>query len=261
MSALADNMYTLFQNSKMEGSYFLLFAISLVVLFSVNERKNKWLALYPVAIVVLVVANPVTVWLLSLVFPVLGNYGQLIALIPLLIYIPFAATELIVSIKNSRARVALFLILLFLISVCGNLFGLFGGDTKIEENHYNDERKQIIAYADEASRNGALILADDEILPFITNYGDNVPILYGQDIMMFNSDLGILDRYDDGIIAIHNMMWDKTENFNSITAMAYAYGCDIIIVRRFDRARIFEGCYDIDLQTENYLVYKVHELR
>lgn len=261
MSNLAVNMYTLFQNSKLEGSYFLLFAISLVILYSVNEKKNKWLALYPVAIVVLVVANPITVWLLSLVFPVLANYGQLPALIPLLVYIPFAATELIESIKSSKTRVVLFITMCLLISVCGNLFGLFGGDTKIEENHYNDERKQIIAYADEAAQDDIRILADDEILPFITNYGDNVPLLYGQDIMMFNSDLGIMDQYDEGIITIHNMMWDKTENFGSITAMAYQYGCDIIIVKRFDGARIFEGAYDIDLQTENYLVYKARKLR
>lgn len=257
MSTLAGNMYTLFQNSKMEGSYLLLFAISLVVLYSVNEKKNKWLALYPVAILVLVVANPITIWALSLIFPVLRNYGQITVLIPILIYIPFAVTELLGEIKRPRTKAILTIIIFLLVSVCGNLFGFFGGDTRIEANHYNEERKQIIAYADDAADKGALILADDEMLPFITNYGDNVPLLYGQDIMMFNSDLGIMDQYDDGHIAIHNMMWDLDENIDSITAMAYAYGCDIIIIRKFDGARKYIGNYKLDLETDSYLIYKL----
>lgn len=259
MSKLALNMYTFFQNSKLEGSYFLLFAIGLVVLYMANENKNKWLSFYPIAVLLLVVANPITVWLLSLVFPVLGNYEQLTVLLPIFIYIPFAITELIDGAKELRTKIALAIVLFLFVSVCGNLFGLFGGDTKTEANHYNSERRQIIEYANREALDGTLILADDEILPFITSYGDNVPLLYGQDMMLFNGDLGIMDQYDEGIIQIHNLMWSPTDNFNDITSMAYAHGCDIIIIKRFDGARIFEGNYDIDFQTENYLIYKIRQ--
>lgn len=261
MGNLAVNMYTFFQNSKLEGSYILLFVISLVILYSVNEKKNKWLSFYPIVVLILVVANPLTVWIMSLVFPVLGNYSQLTVLLPILIYIPFAITELIESLKDFKSRIILAVILFFFVSICGNLFGIFGGDTKTEENRYNDEKRQIIEYADEAASNGALVMGDDSILPFLTAYGNNIPLLYGQDIMLFNGDLGIMDIYDDSIIQIHNLMWTPSENFKNIASMAYAHGCDIIIIKRFDGAKIFEGCYDIDMQTDNYLIYKAREVR
>jgi len=257
MSVVFNTMYTFFQNSKLEGSYFLLFALSLVILFVADQGKNRMLSLYPVFLVVMVVGNPLTIWLLSLLIPTVANYSQLTVLVPLLIYIPFAATVLVSSLKTHKERVVVGGVLIIFISICGNLFGVFGGDTKTEANKYNEERQEIINYANEITKDGGLVLADDEILPFLTAYGDNIPLLYGQDIMLFNGDLGIMDEYDDGIIEIHNMMWTPEETFESIVAMAYSYGCDIIIVNKFEDATDSVGCYFVDKETDNYLIYKV----
>lgn len=254
MSTIFQTMYTFFQNSKLEGSYLLLFALSIVILYTVNEGKHRYLSLYPVVLVALVVANPITVWLLSLIFPVVGNFEQLIVLIPMLIYIPFAVTELVANLRTHKERVIVAAVLVFFISICGNLAGLFGGDTVTEANKLTAERKELIAYADANTEN--LVLADDEILPFLTAYGDNVPLLYGQDLMMFNSDLGIMDTYDPEVIEIHNLMWTPETTFASIVAMAEAQGCDIIIIKRFDGAMSSAGNYKVSKETDNYLVYK-----
>ncbi len=72
---------------------------------------------------------------------------------------------------------------------------------------------------------------------------------------MFNADLGIMDMYDDGIIQIHNMMWLPEDNFDYIAYMAEIYGCDIIIIRRFENAKVFAGNYRVIKNTDNYLVY------
>ncbi len=255
MSSIFSTMYDLFQNSKLSGSYFLLFALSIVILYTVNNGKNRQVSIYPMVLTAIVVGNPLTLWLLSLIFPVVGNYEQIVMLLPMLIYIPFGACELISSLKSHKERVLVGILLFFFISVCGNLFGVFGGNTKTSENFYSEEKKQIIAEANRVAKEDGLVLADDEILPFLTSYGENIPLLYGQDMMMFNADLGIMDMYDDGIIQIHNMMWTPEENFDYIAYMAEIYGCDIIIIRRFDDAKVFTGNYKVIKNTDNYLVY------
>lgn len=256
MSTIFQTMYTFFQNSKLEGSYLLLFALSIVVLYTVNEGKHRYLSLYPVVLVALVVANPITVWLLSLIFPVVGNFEQLIVLIPMLIYIPFAVTELVANLRTHKERVIVAAVMVFFISICGNLAGLFSGDTVTEAHKLTAERKELIAYADTNADEDNLILAEDEILPFLTAYGDNIPLLYGQDLMMFNSDLGIMDTYNPEVLEIHNLMWTPETTFDSIVTMAEAHGCGIIIVKRFDGATDVAGNYSVDKETDNYLVYK-----
>jgi len=256
MSAVFSTMYNFFQNSKLEGGYLLLFALSLVILYVADDNRNKWLAMYPVAILVLVVANPITVWILSLLFPVIGNYEQLTLLIPMLIYIPFGIVELISGLKTHKERVVVATVLFLFVAISGNIFGLFGGDTRTEDNKYNRERKEIIEYANSIARDGGLVLGDDEILPFLTSYGDNVPLLYGQDVMTFNGDLGIMDTYDAGILEIHNLMWTPEENIVTIANMASAYGCDIIIIKKFDNWPEKVVSYRVDRQLENYLIYR-----
>ena len=256
MNVIFNTMYTFFQNSKLEGSYFLLFALSLVVLYVAEQGKHRWLSLFPVAMVLLVVGNPLTVWIISRIIPTVANYYQLVVLMPLLIYIPFGATVLIDGLKTHRERVIVGIVLVLFISICGNLFGFFGGDTVTEKNKYNEERQEIIAYTNDATKDGGLVLAGAEILPFITAYGDNIPLLYGQDIMLYNGDLGIMDEYDDGMITIHNSMWTPEESFDSIVAMAYGYGCDIIIINKFEGAPEKVGEYFVDKETENYLIYR-----
>lgn len=255
MSSVLTNMYNFFQSSKMEGSYFLLYALALVILYTVNENRNKWLAMYGLAVLVLIVANPLTIWLLSIVFPVVANYEQIVVLVPILLFVPFAITELISSLATRKERIAVACVMFFFVGIAGNLFGIFGGDTQTESNHYNDERKAVMEYVEGQLSDESLVLADDATLPFITTYGDNIPLLYGQDIMLFNGDLGIMDMYGEDAIAIHNNMWTPEETFDDVAGMAYRAGCDIIVVEYFDGAKIFAGPYKIGLKKGDYLVY------
>jgi len=255
MNNIYMTMHSFFQSSKTEGSYLLLFALSLVILYIADENKNKWLALYPVVLTLLIVANPLTVWLLSVIFPVVGNYEQITVLLPILVYVPFGIVELLFGLKTHRQRVTVAMVLIFFLSISGNLFGLFGGNTRIPTNLYDEERREVIAFIDDVTDEKSLVLGDDEILPFITSYGNNIPLLYGQDMMMFNSDLGIMDTYDQSVFELHNMMWDPDTNMQDIAVMASGLGCDIIVMNKFDEWPEYAGDYRIAKQTGNYLVY------
>ncbi len=255
MIAIFKTMYTFLQSSKMEGSYLLLFAISIFVLYSVNKQRNKWLLMYPVLLLVFVVANPVTVWVLSRVFPVIRSYEPLTVLLPILIYIPFAITELLSGMKSAHERSIVAIVLFVFISLSGNLMGVFGGDTMTEANTYNEEKATVVSVVDEKAKK--CVIADEDMVPFINAYGDNVPMLYGQDLWTPGMDLGIMDEYDEDIINLCFMMREPEKYMDEIIEESFAYGCDIIITKKFEGARISMGPYVLDTQTDNYLIYRL----
>lgn len=259
MIATFNTMYAFLQSSKLEGSYLLLFAISIFVLYSVNKQRNKWLLMYPVLLLVFVVANPLTVWLLSTIFPVIRSYEPLTVLLPILIYIPFAITELLSGMKNAHERSIVAIVLFIFLSICGNLMGLFGGDTMTEANTYNSEKETIVEVVDKNVKN--CVIADEDIVPFINAYGDNVPMLYGQDLWTPGMDLGIMDEYDEDIVNLCFKMREPDKYAQDIFEEAFAYGCDIIITDKFEGAKVFMGPYNLETQTENYLIYKLREVR
>lgn len=253
MTAVFNTMYNFFTGSKTQGSYFLLFAVSVFVLYQVNKARNKWFVMYPVALLVLLVGNPLSVWLLSFIFPAAATYEPLTEVLPILIFIPFACAEIISGLKTSRQRYVVGIILILFVSICGNMFGLFKGDTMTEEYRYNSEKKEILSYIEQ--RDPGMVLANDDIIPYITSYTDNVPVLYGMDLWVPNLDTGIMDGYDDDMYDIHDMMAFPALYMQDIATMGETYDCDIIIVDKFEDASGKEGPYSLALQTDNYLIY------
>ncbi len=254
MITIAGRMYEFFQNSKTDGAYMLLFALSLVVLNTMGKNREKTMVNYSFIVLLGVVCNPFTIWLLSLGFPALRDYRQVIVLIPVLVCVPYGATILLYHEKNRRIRQIMGVLLFVYVAICGNVFGIFGGNTRTEQNRYDDVKKDIVGYLDTCS--DSLVLADDSILPFITAYGDNVHLLYGKDIMLFNGDLGIMDEYDDNAIEIHNLMWEPEHNMGVIADMAYESGCDIIVTRQYEGAGDVIGEYTLDHQAGDYRIYR-----
>lgn len=254
MGTVTETMYTFFQNSKTEGAYMLLFALSLVILYFTDREREKYLIVYPILMLFGVVFNPVTVWTLSRFFPLLGLYAPLCVLIPILAYVPFAMTDLVYSIRSVRTQRVAMLLLFLYISICGNFFGAFSGNTMTEANHYDDEKKRIVEYLEQNT--SELVVADDELLPFIASYGRSVPLLYGYDLLHVDSDLGIIDGYDDMVHYIHSMMLFPEDNMEEIAKVAKAGGCDIIVVKNHAGAKSYAGVYRQALATDEYIVYR-----
>lgn len=253
MIAVLHSMYSFFQTSKLEGSYFLLFSLSAFILYTINKQKNKWFMIYAIALIVLFVGNPISVWLLSLIFPVMSSYEPITVILPILVFIAFACAELVSDTKGVRQRHLVALALVLVISVCGNMAGFFQGNTMTEYYRYNDEKKEINTFIDNC--NPSLVLADDDMLPFITSYLDRVPVLYGMDLWVANMDTGIMNEYDDEMYALHGMMLEPSRFMDQIASMGMQYGCDIIVIGKFDGAKAFVGGYSAIKTTDNYILY------
>lgn len=254
MSRIAETMYVFFQNSKTEGAYILLFALSIVILYSVGKDRFKFNLVYPLLLMLGVACNPVTIWTLSLIFPVIKHYSMIPMLIPIFVYIPYAITELLYKTKTVKTRRIVAVLLFIYVSICGNFLGAFPGNTRTDINHYDEGKKQIVEYLDVNKPN--LVLADDDILPFISSYGDMIPLLYGHNIMQPDSDLGVKDSYDERIFYIHDLMWKYDVYMDEITSVAASMGCDIIIIKNYEGAEDREGTFKRVLTTDDYIVYR-----
>jgi hypothetical protein len=196
----------------------------------------------------------VTVWILSLIFPVVGDYEPIVYMIPLIIYIPFGITELIYSLKSRSTKRLVAVLLFAYVGICGNFFGLYSGNTVTDARHYSGETREIVEFVRDNTQEMAL--ADEGVLSFITAYGDGVPLLYGHDIMLIRSDLGVMDRYDEELIALHTMMWEPEKYIQDIAKVANKRGCDIIVVKCFDGIKDAVGPYREVLTTDDYVVYR-----
>ncbi|MBP5745279.1 MAG: hypothetical protein J6W58_03140 [Lachnospiraceae bacterium] len=255
MREIIDIMLKYFSDSKLAGSYFLLFLVSIVLLYYMNRQKNRWFIMYGILLLVVVVMNPVSVWLMVQVFPSLISYGPITMLVPILIYIPFAAAELNESLKEIRIRRIVTIILVFLIFICGNMCGVVKDYSVFDSNVTDAEELDVIRCLNEAKPN--MVLADEAVIPAISARGNAIPLFYGRDLWTANMDTGIMDGYNEEAYALFDAMKNSKENADFIADTAYEYRCDIIVMDNFEEAPSLLGRYKLINTTQNYLIYRL----
>jgi len=255
MSETLDIMLAYFSDSKLAGSYFLLFLVSIVVLYFINQEKNKWFILYGISLLVIVVMDPIVVLLLMTVFPSLRSYGPITLLIPILFYVPFAAAELNDHLKDIKIRRIVTAILVFLVFICGNMCGLIKEYSVNENNITDSEEMGIITYLN--NTRPEMVLADEQLIQSITARGNMIPLFYGRDLWTSDMDTGIMDGYNEEAYTLFDAMKNSKENADFIALTAYEYRCDIIIMDSFEKAPIVLGNYNLEEKTQNYLIYKM----
>lgn len=257
MSNAFDIMITYFSQSKLAGSYFLLFLVSIVLLYYIRKDKNVWFIMYGIVLLLLVVMNPVIVWVLMQVFPALETYETIALLIPMELYIPFAATELADAMKERRIKHTIVFITVLLICICGNMFGFFKDYSIDESNIYSREERGIVEFLE--SQNPGIVLADESLIPAITEFGDMIPLLYGLDLWTQNMDTGIMDGYNEEAYVFFDALQNSRENADFIAEAAYEYNCDIIVMDLYEEAPKSLGNYKLIGMTDNYLIYRVRK--
>lgn len=256
MINMLNVMLQYFSDSKLAGSYFLLFMVSIVLLYYINKEKNVWFIMYGVVLLIVVIMNPVVMWALAQIFPVLKSYGPITLLIPILFYIPFAATELTDALKKRNVRHIVVAILVFLIFICGNMCGFLKDYSITSTNVSDDEELEIVAYLND--KQPSMVLADEEMISVITARGNAIPLFYGRDLWTANMDTGIMDGYNEEAYTLFDVMKLSSENARFIADTAYEYSCDIIVMDTFEGAPLLLGNYKMGKKTNNYLVYVIN---
>lgn len=250
-----STMIEYFQNSKLAGSYFMLYLVSIVLMYYLNRDKHKWFILYGIALMVVVVLNPITVWILSKAFPALAIYRPFTYLIPVFLYIPFTIAQLFDEIKEAKTRHILMAAVVFFISICGNLCGFYQKYTVNYENTPDEEKQAIVVMLEDM--NPQMVLASQAIIPYLTDGVSNIPLLYGKDMWQYGMDTGIMDGYGEAERSLFFAMQDIEGKADYIADTAYECGCDIIVIDSTDYSSEELGVYELINHTDNYLIYRM----
>lgn len=254
MQGIITNMMAVFDNIKASGSYLILLAAALYVLYRVNAKKNQWYIYYALGSLLLVCANPVLVMILSKAFPVLGDYAAFLRFAPVLLYVPFAMAEVYEKLRDNRQVYVLLLLTAVVIGISGNLYGFYSdADTAVQR--YGKSEREIINIIKEEQP--VTVLADEAVLPFLRTKAPEVSLLYGRDLYQPGMDLGIVDVYSEELLHLYEAMKNPEETIEDILLMADLYGCDMVIVKTFDKAPGDVGHYTKTDETGEYIVYSV----
>lgn len=252
MQGIITNMMTVFDSVKASGSYLVLLFVALYILYRVNVKKNQWYIYYALGSLVLVCANPVLVMVLSKAFPVLGDYATFLLFAPVLLYFPLALAEVYERVRDNKQVYQMLLFSVIVIGLSGNLYGLYLDEDVLS---YGKAQKQIVTTIKE--NQPSMLVADESILPFLRTKTPETPVLYGRDLYQPGMDLGIIDVYSEELLHLYEAMKNPQDTIEDILATADLYGCDMVIVKTFDKAPVKMGHYTKIEETDEYIVYSI----
>jgi len=254
MQGIITNMMTVFDNMKASGSYLILLFAALYVLYRVNAKKNQWYIYYAVGSFILVCANPLLVWILSKAFPVLADYTVFGLFVPVFLYVPFAVSELYEKHRDNKQVYSMLVFLAVVIGISGNLYGFYA-DADTDTLRYGKAQKAVVEVVKE--KQPVTVLADEDVLPFLRIKVPEVSLLYGRDLYQPGMDLGIVDVYSEELLHLYEAMKNPEDTIEDILLTADLYGCDMVIVKTFDKAPVLMGHYAKTEETGEYIIYSV----
>ena len=121
--------------------------------------------------------------------------------------------------------------------------------------YYGKAQKEIIAVVKD--KQPPTVLADETVLPFLRTKAPEVALLYGRDLYQPGMDLGIVDVYSEELLHLYEAMKNPEDTIEDILLTADLYGCDMVIVKKFDKAPALVGHYTKTEETGEYIVYSI----
>lgn len=254
MQGILNEMAQLHFEIRSSGAYFILLLVSLYILFRINKKKNSGYILYTILVIVFVCMNPLLVYVLSRAFPVLASYRIFTLLIPVLLVVPVALTELMEQVRDFKKNVLLLFLTVIIIGLSGTVFGIYK-ENRTSRQILTVEEQNLIEYV--VTLTPELVVADEELIPFFRTYGEqNISLLYGRDLYQPNMDLGIIDVYPEELLGLYEAIKNPKDTIQDIIATAELYGCDVVVLKQYDDVRDKVGHFSVVKETENYLVYQ-----
>lgn len=255
MQTTIQTMLQVWNEVRLEGSYFILALVAVIFLLHKHKDKYKWLVIYAALLFFLVVVNPVMVMVAGKIFPALQLYTPFLLFLPILFYVPLAGVELVNSMWEEKKRYLVVLLSILLISLSGSFFGTTSPMFKTAQ--VTAEQKEIIALLDE--KQASNVLAENEILTFIPTESEHVKCLYGRDLWTPNMDLGIMDEYGFELMGLYEAMKNPAVTWKDILQTATMYECDFIVIKYYKNYPAYDGNYKLIQKTDNYLVYQAKD--
>lgn len=270
MKEIIRIMLSAFQETKESGSYMLFYFLALGLGLAVawdrygkTEMEDNWMVeeakkqiqlwpfLYGLLSLVLVVMNPLVIWLFQKKIRIEEQYYKVWGLLLFLFICAYGIVCFLSILREQKQKLLVVIGFVFLIGLAGSSFGLTaerpGKQTYAEEN----EIAQFIKEDNEE----AMILASESFLEYIGVHEPQLKVFYGKDIYTPDLDLGIMDTYPMEAVQLYEYMKQPKGSMGMISKMAALCNCDVIVIGYFENAPDKAGEYYRRAATENYLVY------
>lgn len=270
MGEIIKIMLSTFQECKEAGSYFLFYLLALGLGLSVawdrygkSETEDNWMVeeakkqihlwpfLYATFALLLVVVNPVAVWVFHKITPISGQYYKMWPLLLILFISAYGFVCFLSIIREQKQKLILAAGFVILIGLAGSDYGV------LSERQGKTEFAEEAAVLDIVKRTGeeSVILATDAVLEYAGIYEPQIKVLYGKDLYTANLDLGIIDAYPPELLGLYEALKQPRECMGEIANTAALYDCDVIVVERFEKAPDKAGVYYKKEETSKYFVY------
>lgn len=270
MTDVVNIMLSTFQECKESGSYFVFYLLALGLGLSVawdrygkTEMQDNWMVeeakkqiqlwpfLYAILALVLVVINPVIVFVFHKITSVAGQYYKLWSLLMLLFVCAYGIVCFLSILHEKKQKLLLIGGFVILIGLAGSGYGI-SSDRPSEKNL--KEEAKVLELVKEAGED-TVLLAVDTVLEYAGVYEPQVRLLYGKDLYTPNLDLGIMDTYSADFLNLYEAMKAPKGSMGEIANAAALYDCDVIVVEKFEEAPDKAGVYYKEKETEKYLIY------
>lgn len=219
---ITKEMYEKFRGN---GSYFLLFGISLLILFLWNQKNKKinlFFILYSLLLMFIFVC-PVTAKIIMDFCIGRDVYWRMLWILPYIAVIGYVATNIVFEAKEKWKRFVTLISLLILITSAGtNVYSLIRidpttGAAKIPAVVATicDE---LLKIEDERDLEYVRAIFPDELTPYVRQYDSYIRMPYGREVPK------------DTDHPIHNILYAETIDYEALTAACTRYVCHFLII-------------------------------
>ena len=270
MRAILEIMISTFQQTKESGSYvlfyFLALGLGLAVAwdrYSATKMEDNWMVevakkkiqlwpfLYGLCAMILVVANPLTIWIFNRLTPIAGQYYKVWSILLFLFLCAYGIVCFLSLLRERTQQIILIGGFVVLIGLAGSGYGILAD--RSGKADYIEEQK-VTEWIQEANQD-ALVLATDSLLEYVGVYAPQISVLYGKDIYTANLDLGIMDSYPPELMQLYEAMKHPEGAMGEISNVALMFDCDILVVKAFGNAPDKAGVYYKREILDNYIIY------
>ena len=220
----------------------------------VEEAKKQiqlWPFLYGLLALVLVVMNPLAIWVIHKITPVAGQYYKVWGLMLFLFLCAYGMVCFLSILREKKQKIWVVFGFIALIGLAGSSYGLTS--ERMSKKDYQEE-VVVIQWIQETNPQ-ATVLATDSVLEYIGVYEPQLKVLYGKDLYTANLDLGILDTYPAEFMNLYEALKQPQKSMGEISRVAAAYGCDVLVIEKFENAPDKAGVYYKQELTNDYILY------
>lgn len=270
MADMVRIMLSTFRESKEQGSYILFYLLALGLGLAVawdrygkNKMEDNWMVeeakkqiqlwpfLYGFLSMILIVMNPLAIWLFNKKTPMDGQYHKVWGLLLFMFLCAYGMVCFFSILREQKQKILVIFGFVMLIGLAGSFYGLTAERPGKQAYAEEENVARMINQNDSES----LILADESFLEYIGVHEPQMRVLYGKDMYNKTLDLGIMDLYPAEAVYLYKLMREPKAVIGEISRCAAMCDCDVIVTSYFENAPDKAGDYYKREVTDKYVVY------